>query len=101
MPVPSPDEEGGGLGREYSTLRVKLTGAGAVQLGPPATWSRQKAAPSPCYSADGQSPTHSKLTDYKNTKRASRTDQKDDNLATTWFNGNWYMECKGNKGERI
>jgi hypothetical protein len=33
IPVPSPDEKGGGLGREYSTLPVKLTGAGAVQLG--------------------------------------------------------------------
>jgi hypothetical protein len=33
MPVSSPDEKGGRLGREYSTLPVKLTWAGAVQVG--------------------------------------------------------------------
>jgi hypothetical protein len=98
MPFPSPDEKWGGLGREYSNLPVKLTWAGAVQLGPL------------LHGADRRQPLHHARVlmanpqhtwnslDYENTKRASRTDQ-DDKLARTWFIDNRYMEYKGNKWE--
>jgi hypothetical protein len=57
MAVPSPDEKGGGLEREYSTLPVKLTWAGAVQPGS-LLHRAERWQPLHHASADGQSPTH-------------------------------------------
>jgi hypothetical protein len=81
MPVPSPDEKGGGLGREYSTLPVKLTWA-AVQLGSLLHGAERRQ---PLHHARVlmANPQHTRnLLDYKNTKRARRMAGSLQNLDT-------------------